>query len=130
MSNNDSLAACLSKINNSEKVSKNEVIINYTSKMIKAVLTMLKNNEYLGNIEYIEDNKGGKIKIELLNQINKCGSIKPRFKVKFDEIEKYEQRFLPAKGFGFLIVSTSKGLLTNEEAKEKKIGGRLIAYCY
>ena len=44
--------------------------------------------------------------------------------------EKFEQRYLPAKSFGMLIISTSKGMLTNIQAKEKKIGGKLIAYCY
>jgi small subunit ribosomal protein S8 len=47
-----------------------------------------------------------------------------------DEYEKFEKRFLPAKGVGVLIVSTIKGIMTHEEAKGKTLGGRLIAYCY
>ncbi|MHA1369516.1 MAG: 30S ribosomal protein S8, partial [Promethearchaeota archaeon] len=41
-----------------------------------------------------------------------------------------EMKYLPSKGFGFLIISTNRGLMTNEEAKEAGIGGRLIAYIY
>jgi small subunit ribosomal protein S8 len=130
MVTNDLLAACLSKINNSEKVAKTNVVVNGMSKMIKSVLTILQKSEYVGNVTYEENKKGGKIVIELLDRINKCGAIKPRFKVQFQDIEKYEQRYLPARGFGLLIMSTSKGLMTNTEAKEKHIGGRLIAYCY
>jgi small subunit ribosomal protein S8 len=46
------------------------------------------------------------------------------------EFDKFEKRYLPARGFGIIIVSTNKGIMTLEEAKEKRIGGRLLAYCY
>lgn len=130
MSNNDQLAACLSKIDNADKVSKKEVSVNGISNMIKKVLAILQKSNYLGKVEYEENIRGGRINIELVSNINHCGVIKPRFKVKFNEIEDFEKRFLPAKGFGLLVVSTSQGLLTNEEAKKKHIGGRLIAFCY
>ncbi len=47
-----------------------------------------------------------------------------------EEFEKFEKRFLPAKDFGFLILSTSKGIMTHLAAKEKSIGGKLLAYVY
>lgn len=130
MTNNDPLAACLSKIDNAEKVSKNEISVMGISNMKKNVLEILKKHEYVADVEYKEDNRGGEIVIKLLNLINKCGAIKPRYNVTVSDIEKFEQRYLPAKGFGFLIISTSQGLLTNDEAKEKNLGGKLIAYCY
>jgi small subunit ribosomal protein S8 len=130
MTNNDPLAACLSKINNAGKVSKNKVTIIGVSIILKKVLEMLEKADYIGNIEYEENKRGGKIVINLLNTINKCGAIKPRYKVKVTDIERFEQRYLPGKGFGLLIISTPKGLFTNIEAKEKNLGGRLIAYCY
>ena len=130
MSNNDPLSACLSKINNSEKVSKNEVVIYGISTIMKQVLKILQDKEYIGKIEYVENPRGGLAKIELMGHINSCGAIKPRFKVNYNDIDRYEKRFLPAKAFGVLIISTSKGLMTNDEAKEKHLGGRLIGYCY
>ena len=130
MSNNDNLAACLSKINNSEKVVKSEIIISGISKEKKKILTILQENNYIGAVEYLEDSRGGKIKIELINKINNVGAIKPRFNVKITDIERFEKRYLPARGFGVMIISTSKGMITNNEAKEKKIGGKLIAFCY
>ena len=54
----------------------------------------------------------------------------PRFSIKTDDYEKTEKRHLPAKDFGIIIISTSQGILTHIEAKKKKIGGMLIAYCY
>ena len=47
-----------------------------------------------------------------------------------DEFEKFEKRYLPAKNFGILIVTTPEGIMTHNEAKERGIGGRLLAYMY
>ena len=126
----DTLGDSLSHILSYDKLGRKEVILNKSSKMIRNTLDIMKNNGYVGAYEIVEDGKGNKIKLNILNNINKCGVIKPRHKVKKTEFEKFEKRYLPAKGFGILLVSTSKGLMTNEEAKEKGIGGKLIAYCY
>ena len=56
--------------------------------------------------------------------------IKPRYAIKKDEFDKWEARYLPAEGFGVLIISTSEGVMSQYEAKKKGIGGRLIAYVY
>ena len=127
---NDPLAAALTKILNAERVGKKEVLVKPASKMIKAVLGLLNNNQYIGSFEEQVNGKGGILDINLLGNINKCGVIKPRFSTKVTQMEKWEKRYLPAKDFGFIIVSTNKGLLTHIETKLKNIGGRLIAYCY
>jgi len=62
--------------------------------------------------------------------MNNCGVVKPRFSTKCTNFEKWEKRYLPAKDFGIILISTPKGIMTHIEAKEKKLGGRLIAYCY
>ena len=59
-----------------------------------------------------------------------CKAIKPRYMVSVSEIEKYEKRYLPAKNFGIIIISTSQGLMTHQTAIDKNIGGSLIAYIY
>ena len=68
--------------------------------------------------------------LDLIGKLNKCGTIKPRHSVTLNDYEKFEKRFLPARNFGVLLVSTSQGLMTHIQAKDKKIGGKLIAYCY
>ena len=68
--------------------------------------------------------------IQLLGRINKCGVINPRFPIQKDEFEDEERAYLPARGFGILVVTTSEGVMTHEDAKEKSIGGRLLAYIY
>lgn len=129
MSLNDPLANALSLILNRENISKKEGTIK-SSKMVKTVLSIMKDNLYIGEFNEVEDGKGNVLIVNLLGKINKCGVIKPRFQVKVDEIEKFEKRYLLAKDFGIIIISTSKGVMTHKEAKEKNLGGRLIAYCY
>lgn len=127
---NDPLATALSKILNAERISKKEVLIKPTSKTIKAVLTLMNDEGYIGSFEDIEDGKGNFLKVNLLGNVNKCGVIKPRFSTKQDEFEKWEKRYLPAKDFGVIFVSTPQGIMTHNQAKENKTGGKLLAYCY
>jgi len=127
---NDQLANVLSAIIIYEKVGKKEFIIQPISKIIRRVLTILQEHGYVGELEEISTAKGGIAKLNLLGNLNKCGVIKPRFSIDKYDFERFEKRYLPANGVGILIISTPYGLMTHEQAKEKKIGGRLIAYCY
>ena len=127
---NDALSNALSKIYDNEKTGKKEVIINPSTKVIIRVLDLMSERDYLGKYELTKTNRGDALKLHLLGRINKCGVIKPRFSVKKDGFEKFEKRFLPAQNFGVLIVSTSKGIMIHEEAREKGLGGKLIAYVY
>ena len=127
---NDPLAATLAKILNAERVGKREVIVKPASKMIKEVLTLMNESRFIGSFEIIDENQGGLLKINLLGSINKCGVVKPRFSTKKNGFEKWEKRYLPAKDFGIFIVSTPKGIMTHDKAKEQQTGGKLLAYCY
>lgn len=129
MTLNDPLASTLSKILNAEKAGKEKCIVP-SSKIIKGVLDLLNKHNYIGTYQEIKSAGKTHLEVNLLKQINKCGVIKPRNPVDKDEIEKFEKRYLPAKDFGFLIISTNKGLLTHIDTKMKNIGGKLIAYCY
>ena len=127
---NDPLAATLAKILNAERVGKREVVIRPSSVIIKKILGIMNDHNYVGSFEETIDGQGAALKLNLLGNINRCGVIKPRFSTKKSELEKWEKRYLPAKNFGFILVSTSQGLMTHVQAKEKKLGGKLIAYCY
>ncbi len=126
----DTLAATLSAINNAEARGKAEIIVKPSSKLLQQVLTLLKKEEYVTSFEVIENGKGGEIKVVLTGAINKIGVIKPRYSITVGEFEKFEKRYLPAKDFGRLIISTSKGITTHIDAKAKKQGGVLLAYVY
>ncbi|MEM4239693.1 MAG: 30S ribosomal protein S8 [Candidatus Woesearchaeota archaeon] len=127
---NDPLANALSGILNYDKVGKKVYTVHPASKTVRKALQILNEQGYLGATEPVTDARGGVVKVNLLGNINKCGVVKPRFAVTMNEYEKFEKRFLPAKGVGVLIVSTIKGMMTHEEAKSQNLGGRLIAYCY
>tara|TARA_Y100000034_G_C6831735_1_gene375470 strand:- start:217 stop:609 length:393 start_codon:yes stop_codon:yes gene_type:complete len=130
MSLNDPLSNALSKILNAEKAGKKNCVIKPVSNTIKKVLDIMNTLGYVGGYEEINDVKGNYIKLSLLGNVNKCGSIKPNYAVKSENLVKYEKRYLLSQGFGFIIISTNQGLMTQEEAKSKNIGGKLIAYCY
>lgn len=125
----DILSDTFSSIKNGDKVGKSETIT-HASKLVKEVLLILQKNNLIGEFEYIDDGRGGKFRIQLLGKVNNSNTVRPRYYVRKDEYERYERRYLPAAGFGFLIVSTSNGIMTHEEARKKGIGGTLLGYVY
>ena len=127
---NDPLSNVLSMINNAEHRAMKLCSVKPASKLIGRVLDIMNAKQYLGSYNIIDDGRGNIVQINLIGAINKCGAIKPRFSVGTGSYEKFEKRYLPAKDFGILIVSTPKGIMTHAEAKSKGLGGRLIAYCY
>jgi small subunit ribosomal protein S8 len=130
MTLNDPLANVLSHVLNAERQGKREITTLNNSKTIRKVLDLMNEAGYIGSYEVIENNRGGGLKINLLGRINKTGVIKPQQQIKQTAFEQYEKRYLPAKDFGIIIVSTNKGLITHLAAKELAIGGKLIGYCY
>lgn len=126
----DPLSDALSVIKNAESTGKAECTIRPASKLISSVLKMMKDRGYIAEFEFIDDGKAGIFKVKLQGKINKCGVVKPRFAVSKDEFEKWEKRFLPARDFGLLVITTSKGIMSHQEARQRGIGGRLLAYIY
>ena len=125
----DPLADALSAIKNAERVGKDSCVIRF-SKVIKSILEIMQSKGYIGDFELIEDGRGGKFKIELKGKVVDCNAIKPRYSLKVDEFEKWEKRYLPARDFGLLIMSTSKGVMDHKKAKQMNTGGKLLAYVY
>ena len=115
---------------NNEARRKSECIILPTSKLGIEVLKTLQKDGYIGEFEHINDNRGGKFKIKLLAKITKCGAISPRFKVKNEEYNDWEQQYLPAYNRGMLLVTTNQGVMSHHEAVNKGLGGFLIGYVY
>ena len=127
---NDPIANVMSSVMTYEGSGKRELLIHPISKLMRKVLSILQEHKYVGDLEDLSEGRCGFAKLHLLGNINKCGVIKPRYSVKNNEFEKFERRYLPAKDFGILLVSTPKGIMTHYDAKSKKTGGKLLAYCY
>jgi len=130
MTLNDPLSNALSHILNCERQGKKTCIISPASSMIKSVLELMKKHNYINDFKIIESSRGSMIEVVLANRINKCNAIKPRFSIQKGEFEKFERRYLPAKDFGIIIISTSNGLMVHNDAKANGLGGKLIAYIY
>ncbi|MBI4145714.1 30S ribosomal protein S8 [Candidatus Woesearchaeota archaeon] len=127
---NDPLANVMSAVMMYEKSGKRELVVHPVSKLMRKVLAILQDHKYLGSLDDVSEGRGGFAKLNLLGNINKCGVIKPRFAVGHLGFQKFEKRYLPASGVGILILSTPLGLMTHVQAREKGLGGRLLAYCY
>jgi len=121
----DLIADTLNMLMSALKARKNIVETKRYSKLLLSTLAIAKLKGYVKDYKAEE----GVLKIEI-GKLTGCGAIKPRLFVKVPEIEKYILRFLPARNLGVLIISTTQGLMTNQTAEEKEIGGSLIAYFY
>jgi small subunit ribosomal protein S8 len=126
----DTLSDALSAINNTSGPGSDRATIEPATNLIKNVLMELQQEGYIGIFELVEDGQGGKFKVEVEDQINECQPVKPNFFVGSDEYTKWAKRYLPARNFGHLIVTTPKGVMTHEEAEEKNVGGKLLGYVY
>ena len=126
----DPLNDAISTIKNAERTGKSECILKPKTKLLINVLKIFQEKGFIGEFEVNENRRGGDVRVKLVKNINDCGIIKPRFPVKNHEFIKWEKRFLPSRGFGIIVVTTPNGVMSHDEAKEKGLGGRLIAYAY
>lgn len=85
---------------------------------------------YIGEFEYIDDHRSGKIVVQLTGRLNKCGVISPRFNVKIGDIERWTDNLLPARQFGLVILTTSAGIMDHEEARRKHVSGKILGFVY
>ena len=125
----DILSDVLVAIKNADLLGKTSAVVP-ASKLIGNVLKLLTEKGYLNNYEFSDDGKGGEFVISLNGRINSCGAIKPRFSVKLKDMGTHEARYLPAKDFGILILTTPYGVMNNDQAREASTGGKLLAYVY
>jgi len=126
----DPLANALTTIKNNEILGKKECLIRPASKLIANVLRVMQQYGVIGEFEFIDDGRAGIFNVQLLGRINKAGVIRPRFPVSRKTLEQWEKVYLPARDFGILILTTSQGIMTHDEARTQGIGGRLLAYIY
>lgn len=120
----DIISDALNQIMNAKRARKKELAVKRYSNFLLNLLNLMKKQNFL---DYRINGRALEIEIKKLNE---CKAIKPRFNVSVGKIDKYMRRFLPSKDFGYIFISTSKGLMTHNEAVEKNLGGSLIAYAY
>jgi small subunit ribosomal protein S8 len=130
MTANDPLSDALSGIDNAESVGHLTHTVEPASNMVGSVLEVLYDRGYIDGFEFVDDGKAGRFEVELKGAINECGPVNPRYSVGADGFEQWEKRYLPARDYGALVVTTSHGIMSHYEAREEGVGGQVIAYVY
>jgi small subunit ribosomal protein S8 len=130
MTANDPLAGALSGIDNAESEGHLRHEVSPASNQIGQVFEVFYDRGYIDGFEFHDDGKAGRFEVELNGRINECGPVKPRYSAGVEEFEQWEKRYLPARDFGALIVTTSHGVMSHYEARETGVGGQIIAYVY
>ncbi|MFH7320257.1 30S ribosomal protein S8 [Desulfurivibrio sp. D14AmB] len=128
MAMSDPLADMLTRIRNAGMVGHESVDVPM-SKVKYGLASILKQEGFIGDYQIIEDNKQGVIKIQLrydernqqvITGIRRRSKPGRRLYVKHDQIPKV------MSGLGVAIISTSKGIMSDRQAREQQVGGELL----
>ncbi|GAD95739.1 hypothetical protein DTO166G4_6960 [Paecilomyces variotii] len=120
----------LNAINNAEKAGRRQVMIRPSSKVIVKFLRVMQKHGYIGEFEEVDDHRSGKIVIQLNGRLNKTGVINPRYNVQLRDLEKWVVQLLPSRQFGFIVLTTSAGIMDHEEARRKHVAGKILGFFY
>ena len=124
------LSDALKTILNAERAGKRQGLIRPSSKVIIRFLKLMQKRNYIGDFEVVDDRRGGKVVIELLGRINKCGVISPRFDIGVTEYEKVVANLLPSRQFGYIVMTTNIGIIDQEKARRRHVGGKILGFFY
>merc|ERR1719217_380429 len=103
------LSDCLKTINNAEHLGKRHVLIRPVSRVTIKFLRLMQKHGFIGDFEYIDDHRAGKIGVNLIGRLNKCGCISPRYNVQVSKMESWIGRLLPARSvWGCFINNVSR----------------------
>ena len=107
-----------------------KVLLRPVSKVVIKFLRCMQKHGYISDFEVVDDARAGKIVVELNGRLNKCGVISPRFDLKLKNFEKFVPAILPSRQFGFVILTTNKGIMDHNEARKNHIGGKVLGFFY
>jgi small subunit ribosomal protein S8 len=131
--NTDPIADFLTRIRNANSARLKMVEIP-ASNVKKAITAILYDQGYISNYKFEEDSKQGVIKIALkYNSSTKVPAITKITRASRPGLRKYagaEDMPRVLNGLGIAIVSTSKGVITDKEARKENIGGEVLCYVY
>ena len=104
------------------------------SNLKKEITKILFEKGYILNYQFVEDGPQGTIKIALkYDNASKVNAIKKLIRISRPGMRKYTgYKDMPRviNGLGIAILSTSKGVMTNKEAAEQRVGGEVLCYVY
>ena len=77
-------------------------------------------------IQVPDDHRAGKMVVNLTGRLDECGAISPRVDEQLKDLEKWQHKLLPFRQFGFIVLTTSAGVMDHEEARQKHTGGEIL----
>lgn len=128
----DPIADMLTRIRNANSA-KHDTVEVPASNMKKAIAQILLDEGYIKAYQVVEDNKQGMIKIALKYGANKAAVIKGIRRVSKPGLRIYtdcENMPQVLKGLGTAIISTSKGVMTDKQARKENVGGEVLAFIW
>ena len=128
----DPIADMLTRIRNANSA-KHETVDIPASNMKKAIAQILLDEGYIASYKVIEDKKQGVIRVTLKYGENKSQVITGLRRVSKPGLRIYsnvEDMPKVMKGLGIAIVSTSKGIMTDREARKQNVGGEVLAFVW
>jgi len=128
----DPIADMLTRIRNANQM-KHKTVDVPASKLKMEILTLLKQEGYIVDFERIDEGVQGTLKITLKYLVNDERVVRGLKKISKPGLRVYAKTDdLPQvlNGLGIAIISTSRGLMTDREARKSKIGGEVIAYVW
>ncbi len=128
----DTIADLLTRIRNAN-TAKHATVDVPASNVKKAITQILLDEGYVKNFQVIEDGKQGIIRITLKYGDNKMPVISGLRRISKPGLRIYsscEDMPKVRKGLGIVIVSTSKGIMTDKKARELNVGGEILAYIW
>jgi len=131
MSRTDLIADVFTIIRNGIIIKRDAVDLPASSN-IKSIIAILKDNEYIDNFKLIEDKKQGVIRVYLKYTAGKS-AIRNIKRISKPGLRVYVQgKKVPSvlRGRGLAIISTSKGVITDKQAREQGIGGEVMGYVW
>jgi len=129
---NDPIADMLTRIRNA-LIARHDTVTLPASNMKKSIAKILLDEGYIKSVDYIDDGLQGQIKIVLKYAEGKQSVIKGLKRISKPGLRVYARtEELPKVlgGLGIAIVSTSKGVMTDKEARKAGVGGEVLAYIW
>ena len=131
MSRTDLIADSLTMVRNAV-MAKKETVDVPASKPLNAIFEIFKKEGYIDNLKFIEDKKQGILRV-YLKYLGSKPAIRHLARISRPGLRRYVKHDkVPTvlRGLGLAVISTSKGLMTDKEAREAGLGGEVIAYIW
>ncbi len=132
MSLSDPVANMLTIVRNAVHVKKETVDVP-ASKLLEKVLGIMKNDGYITDVRLLKDSKQGTLKVYLKYNANKKPAIMGIKRISKPGLRVYATGDKLPKvlnGLGTAVISTSKGVITNREARKLNVGGEVLFYVW